>query len=186
MSERNPIPPCLSHLEQMLPKRASNTAMHFLIKDLRDYAGELIDKVDRSIIGEAVLKENAAEAMVRAAYSLEASLPKAPIAPNDNTMTISFSELVERSGLDEDTLLERLAEIASKRAAPLVQSKPWDASGGMTTAERALLLTTASWLASLLMGHVSVDQSQGGLLPSDGAGILRTQIDALRKESQGG
>lgn len=54
---------------------------------------------------------------------------------------------------------------------------------GLTTAERQLLLTTSSWLTSLLMGQVSVGQSQGGLLPSDGAGILRTQIEAVRRES---
>lgn len=72
MSERNPIPPCLSHLEQMMPKRASTTAMHYLINDLRSYAKALRDGDSDSRSGIA---EDAAETMLRAADSLEATKP---------------------------------------------------------------------------------------------------------------
>lgn len=72
MTERNPIPPCLSHLEQMMPKRPSTTAMHYLINDLRSYAKSLIDGDSD---GYGIIAEDAAETMLRAADALEATKP---------------------------------------------------------------------------------------------------------------
>lgn len=135
MTERNPIPPCLSHLEQMLPKRASNTAIHFLLRDLRAHATTQKD-------------DEVAEMLWRVADILEALLPRKEPEPPPMGMVL--------------------------------------VSPGMTTAERQLLLTTSSWLASLLMGHLSVGKFQGGLTSSDGAGILRTHIEAVRREREGG
>lgn len=71
MTDRNPIPACLSHLEQMRSKAASKTAMHYLINDLRNYAKILIDGDSDS---QGIIAEDAGEAMQRAADSLEAMM----------------------------------------------------------------------------------------------------------------
>lgn len=75
---------------------------------------------------------------------------------NDKTSPISFSELVEKSGLDEDTLLERLAGILSKRAEPATECgvtplKLFSPSGDVMGAvlvpreAHAALLSGSSW-----------------------------------------
>lgn len=77
MTERNPLPDCLSHLDQMRPKPVLASWVPHLPKDLRGFAKALADAPSNVV--DAGLKFSASQAMIRAADYIEATL-SAPIA----------------------------------------------------------------------------------------------------------